>query len=550
MAIEVLNLSELDSVKVQQSFAFIRDLTQEEHPSLEVRQGVLADHLILPSAEHAVAKQEEIDRVRRSNSLATIIEDPALADDDITDKTVSNYLITRKLGQAAVGEITIVVSKLSSVTIPNGAIFEGNGKQFQTTTVYTARTSAENVQSDSDRVLVPTGTGNNYSFTIVVTAVEEGVAGQLPKDTALTPRTQVVNFVRAFAASDFLGGRDSESNSALLDRVALGLSAKVLSGRSNMRSLLREQFPDVVSDSIIGYGDVEQQRDQRSLFPLSFGGRVDWYVRTRDLPQQVGLTLSATLIAKGSDNRGTWQFGVGRDVAPGFYDIVSIRLPDSAEVAGSYTITQEIRDLDMNPIAGELLPDAVGLREGAFSRYQATVIQFKDTDTDVSSLTVGDTKNYAVTLRAMPDIAAIQSYVGGRDSRNYAGDVLVRAAIPCFVSLAFTIQAPAGATLPDPFAIQDELATYVNSLGFCGRLPASALSDLIHNHLAAKVHLSAIDMNGQIFRPDGSIRHLRNTEVLIIPDESENMLTSRTVCFVLDPADVIISAATVNVPSN
>ena len=547
MGIEVLSLSELDSDKVQQSFDFIRELTQEEHPNLEVRQGVLADHLLLPSASHAVAKQEEIDRVRRSNSIAAINADPTLADEEITDKTVSNYLLTRKTGQAAVGNVTIVVSKLLSVTVPNGAVFEGNGKQFQTTTVYTARTSQENVQGENDRVLSPTGDGN-YSFTITVTAVVQGVAGEISKDTTLVPQTQIANFVKSFAASDFLGGQDAETNTQLMSRVDLGLSAEVLSGRNNMTSLLSGSFPSLVSDSIIGFGDVEQQRDQRSLFPLSFGGRVDWYVRTRDLPQQVGLTISATLIAKGSDNRGTWQFGVGRDVAPGFYDVFSIRLPSSTEVAGTYDITKEVRSLDTTPVAGELLPDVVSLQEGAFSRYQATVVQFKDTDTDVTSMTLGDTQDYAVTLRAMPDIAAIQTQVGGRGSRNYAGDVLVRATIPCFVSVAFTIQAPAGAELPEPFAIQDDLATYVNSLGFCGRLPASALSDIIHNHLASKVHVSAIDMNGQIFRPDGSVRHLRDTEVLIIPDESENMLTSRTVCFILNPEDVVISAATVNIP--
>ena len=547
MAIQVLSLSELDSDKVQQSFDFIRDLTQEEHPNLEVRQGVLADHLILPSAEHAVAKQEEIDRVRRSNSIAAINADPLLADDDIVDKTVSNYLIDRQVGLTASGEMTIIVSKLQSVTVPSGALFEGSGKQFQTTTVYTARTSAENVQGTNDRVLSPTGDGN-YSFTITITALVEEVAGDISKDTTLVPQTQIVNFVKAFAASDFVGGRDEETNAQLMTRVDLGLSADVLSGRSNMSSFLFKQFPNLISDSIIGYGDVEMQRDQRSLFPLSFGGRVDWYVRTRALPQQVGTTISATLISKGVDNKGTWQFGVGRDVAPGYYDIFSIRLPSSTEVAGTYEITSEVRTMDTTAIAGELLPDVVGLNEGAFSRYTASIVQFKDADTDVSTKTVGDTQDYSVTIRSMPDIDDIQSAVGGRDARNYAGDVLVRAAIPCFVSVAFTLQGPAGATIPNSFNIKDDLASYVNALGFCGRLPASALSDIIHNYLSGKVHVSAIDMNGQIFRPDGTIRHLRDTEVLIIPDESENMLTSRTVVFVMDPEDVVISAATVNIP--
>jgi hypothetical protein len=148
----------------------------------------------------------------------------------------------------------------------------------------------------------------------------------------------------------------------------------------------------------------------------------------------------------------------------------------------------------------------------------------------------------------MNDVAEIQTLLGSRGSRNYAGDVLVKAAIPCFVSIAFTVQGKAGEPLPDANAIRTALSNYVNTLGFCGRLHASALSDIIHNFITGRVAVSAVDMFGQIRRPDGTVRNLRSSEVLVIPDEADRMVTARTVVFVLETADIKISAETVNIP--
>ena len=548
MTIEVQDLSELDPDAVQQAFESIKQLTQEEHPSLDLRRGVFSDTLLLPSSQHAAANQTEVDRVRRSNTLKGVEADPTLADDDIVDGLMSNYRIERRLGEEATGQITIVVSKLATVSIPNGAAFQASGNEFQTTVPYTARTSSENVQSATDRVLTPLGDGT-YSFTIDVTAVTEGTASLLTKDTSVIPQIQITNFVRSYTTSDFLNGRDTETNSELLLRVQQGLSTQALSGRSNMMALLTDNFTDTVSSSIIGFGDAEMVRDQRSIFPVSYGGRVDWYVRTRELPQRLALIKTATLVSKTVDGKGIWQLSLARDDAPGFYDVNTIVPTDVANFTGTYAITNEVRSIDDAAIDGELLPDIQVLAEANFSRYIATVVQFKDSDTSTTSLTEGvSTKDYDVTVRAMPQIDEIQTLMASRDHRNYAGDVLVRGIVPCFVSLAFTLEGQAGAVLPDLFDVKNSLAQYVNRLGFCGRLHASALSDVIHNFLQGKVNVSAIDMNAQILRPDGTMRSLRDFAILIIPDESANMVSARTVAFVLDPDEIAISAKTVNIP--
>ena len=85
MTITVQDLSELAEADVQQKYALVKQLLQELYPNLDMRRGVFADLVLLPSSQHATALAEEIDRVQRSSSLLAISEDPTLADDDIVD---------------------------------------------------------------------------------------------------------------------------------------------------------------------------------------------------------------------------------------------------------------------------------------------------------------------------------------------------------------------------------------------------------------------------------------------------------------------------------
>jgi hypothetical protein len=462
---------------------------------------------------------------------------------------MSNYRLVRKAGQNATGSITIVVDELETITIPNGASFEASGKSFATASSYAAKTAEENVVSETDRLLNAVGDGT-YTFTIEATAVDSGTSSMISKDTAVEPTTSIQNFVSAYATSDFVGGLNEETNTDLLQRQQEGVAARALSNRINMSAslLAYTDYEDTISNSVIGFGDVEMIRDQHSLFPLSYGGRADWYVRTRALPQSIGLTKVAVLVSVTSAGVGTWQFALDRDEAPGFYDVPIIRPTGSAEFSGSFTITTEVRGFDDTAIIGELTPDMESSLESAFSRYQTTVIQFADTEFDATGLSAGETRSYDITVRSMPQIDDIQNTMASRLVRNFAGDVLVKSAIPCFLSLSFTLHGKSGVTLPDANGIADALANYVNTIGFCGRLYSSSLSDIIHNFLTSKISVGAIDMFGQVLRPDGTILQLRDTEELVIPTEDGTLISGRTVNFILDPANVKISADTVVIP--
>lgn len=549
MSIEVTDLTNLDVTAVQQSQQTLAELLQEYNPTLDMKRGVLHDLLLYLGGILETKSQTEVDRLRRSMSLQAVQEDPTLAETDVVDAIASNYRVSRLVGGTTSGTVTVVIDSQVVFTLAIGTIFEAQGKQFHTEQAFTSRASAADVTTTTDRVLTPRGDGT-YSFDVEVVAAATGAAYDLSKNTLVLPNPSPSNFVTSYAASDFRGGSDTESNAELVSRLVYGLAAKALSGRINMSAAVRAetQFVRLVADSIVGYGDQEMLRDQHSIFPGSLGGRVDWYMRTQALPNSLGFTKTATLIDKTVDGYGTWQISFGRDEAPGFYEVTQIT-PLDRSYQGSYEITEDIRSEDLTALDNDgFLPDLVDWEESVYSRFQAVIIRFTDTDIETADLVEGvSTQDYSVTVKAMPLIGEAQDYAAGRDVRNVAGDILVKAPIPCFLQVSFNIELPPGQETPDVDQIADDLASLVNIYGFTGRLPASALADVVHNHLEGVASTSAIDMFGRIRRPDGVDRYLRSTELLEVPDEPDIMVSGRTVAFFLDPNDVAISVTTANV---
>jgi hypothetical protein len=550
VGIRVTELSELDSDLVNQEDELLAEMLQEDNPSINAKQGVFRDYLGHYGGVLGAKNQTEADRLRRSQSLREVQLDPGLADEDTVDNIASNYRVTRRAGTTAGGDVTMIVDTLAAMTVATGTVFEAQGKQFQTTQPFTARTTSADVVAANDRLLTPIGDGT-YSFQITVEALEDGSNGNLPKDTLFAVTPLPLNYVKSFASEDFIGGSDTESNQDLVDRFIEGMSAKAFSGRENMVAALKEQedFNNVVADSIIGLGDQEMLRDQHTIFPGSMGGRVDWYIRTQPLYRRYGVAKSAVLIEQTSDGFGIWQMSFGRDEYPGLYDVF-VQPSDDSSYTGSFEITEYIRAADMTELedGDGFLPDIVSALEATYSRFQSVVVRFKDDRTPSGSLTVGSSSaDYNVTVRAMPLIAEIQEYALRRRVRNVMGDLLVKAPVPCFLSLTFNIELRPGQAAPDTDEIAESLANLVNYYGFAGRLPASALSDAVHNYLEAGTGLSAIDMFGKILKPSGDVRFIRSTEVLEVPDEPAEMSTRRTVVFLLDPADVSISVLTADV---
>lgn len=520
---------------------------QVAFPNLDFRRGVFHDRILYLSAILAADEEDLIDRVQQSQSLLDIQSNPALADPALVDKVLSNFRISRRQGAVASGQIAVVVSALAPLTLSAGMIFTAGGIGLATTQVTAVRTDGAQVVSATDRVLSPQPDGT-YAFSFPAAATGVGVAGMLRRGAVVVPDQPPPFFVKAYVPADWTGGSDTETNAALMARLQAGIAAPGLSNRGNIVSLVQNnsQFAGVINMSIIGSGDPELSRARRGLFPISLPGYCDIYVRSATLSLQTTLSKTATLIGRAPQG-GIWQFSLTATDAPGFYGVVQI-LPMGADPTSTgYGILSDVRGFDLSR-AG-MLPDIEAPLEAVFSSFQTSIIQFLDTDTVTAGLVPGTATNmYTVVTTRQPQLDQLQAYLSSRQRSSPSGDILVKGAVPCNLRISFDAYVSSGNQPPDTNALAQSLAQTVNGLGFAGRLFSSVLIDAMAALLPAGTALGAMDMFGQIRRPDGRIVSLRHPSVLVVPNDPGNYVTPRTVVFVLDPADVSITVVTLDTP--
>lgn len=538
MALEIASLTELDTAKIDAMFATFTQLMQERHPDAELTRGVFHDLVIYFNSVLNAAIRENIDRVLASNSLQQINVNPALADDALVDKVLSNFNLTRDTGARAVGEVTMTLNLPQQTAISAGVTFSADGIQFRPTMTFTALPPGKKAVEDNEREMLAVGDGT-YAITILAQAVAVGAAGNIRRGTKLVSDTIINNSSSAYASSDFVNGAEPLSNVDYIARLAPALASKTIGGRQNYVAAIRNQasFANIPHVSILGCGDPEQQRDQHGLFPISGGGKIDIYCHTNAGAQEREHLLPATYMGPAAG--GTlWQVKITRDLVPGFYEVVRVVKPLD-ETSTGYEIVRDERAVDYDDT--DFVPDLRG-PEGVYTRYQTAVMQFVDTDTSPTGLTATvDTALYSVTTASLPLIADIQDFFADRDNRTRSADVVVKAAVPCFTKISFDIRKDANAPEVDTGPIKAAVVAAIREIGFSGQLHASRISAAVQPFLSGRASVGAIDMFGRIRRPDGSVGYVRGSSVLQIPDDPLRLVTGRTTAFLVNESDISIS---------
>jgi hypothetical protein len=537
MGLEVQSLDELNPDLVEQSQAEFSELLQERYPEVELSRGVVHDVVaFLAGGVSGGVNQTEVNRVLEARSLLAIQENPELNDPEIVDAVLSNYMISRQIGTRAVGELTLVYEGDTSVVLSANAAYFAAGLEFRVDLPIVAIPPGNTPSGPGQRVLSPRGDGS-YEFTVPITAVDVGAAGNLKRNTQFVPEAIPIRFVTSFAANDLIGGSETEDNDSLITRLDEGIPAKVMQGRQNIIALLKDQtvFADTLHYSIIGYGDPEMERDQHWIFPVSGGGRVDIYARTNETPRGLNIRKDCVLVDKpGTD--GIWQFTLRRDDAPGFYQVEQVRRPDDPTDVAGFAVTSDERGYDFGD--DTFRPDIQHAVEAAYTRYQTAVIRFLDTETSVDDIPLGTEAEYVVAVQTMPLIAELQIFSVSLDHSNLMADVLVKAAVPCFLSINCDIIKDVDETAPLLDPIKNDLAVMVNNLDFPGVLYASQVTDLIHNYLSGSMAVGLVDMHGMIRRPDGTMAVIRDKTELWIPESPSTLVTPRTTTFILYAEDI------------
>ena len=549
MSLRITNFDELDTTRVQELLALFSNWMQEKHPEVELSRGVFHDLVLYFNSVLNAALRENISRVLQSNSLLSITQNPAIADDTLVDRVLSNFNVTRESGETSVGEAMIVVKKNITTQISSGIRFTAGGVSFfPSATFVGVPDGSADASLTNARVMVPAQNGT-YAFKIPVVAYFAGAAGNITKGATLVPDVAPSNVSAIFAAVDFIKGADPLTNAEYIAKLASGMAAKTVGGRKSFSALIRAQpeFKITRHISVVGFGDPEQRRDQRGLFPISGGGRVDIYVQTHDIAQRIDHLLPARCIGPADPAvaaAGTvWEIVINRDLYPGFYAVTRVaQIPANAAAAAAlreYTITQNNAGLRLN--SEEYKPDIMNVFESAFTRYKTAVVRFIDTDTQSSAVNVGDTANYLLTTIGMPLVGQMQDFLSGNDVRCRTADVVVRAAVPCFTSIGFKVRRSATEPDPDFAAMKNDIVSAVARLGFSGELSASTITAAVAPYLTGQQSINAIDIFGKLLRPDGTVVYLRDPERIIVPTDTANMVSAKTVVFLTSVDDIEIA---------
>ena len=171
-----------------------------------------------------------------------------------------------------------------------------------------------------------------------------------------------------------------------------------------------------------------------------------------------------------------------------------------------------------------------------------------DTETDASSLAIGDKQTYDIRVINSNYIKELQDYLGSRDIRCFGADVLLKAPIPCFVQISMTVNKTAGDVDPDVSAMKNSIAAVVNGTGFIGRLDSSRILEATAGYIQNNISITDLNLLGRILTPDYGTTWLRSDDSLIVPTTAGPMVSAKTVQFFVSPEDISISVQT-NIPT-
>lgn len=301
--------------------------------------------------------------------------------------------------------------------------------------------------------------------------------------------------------STFTGGVVSETTQELLERAQSGVNAGVVTGRDNIRELLRRQEHNVLDAQVFGMGDDLQLRDAVNNAGLSSGGRLDVYVKTAPIPIISEVTLAGT-----KDSNGVWTVVIPADSYPGAFGVLSVIYNGVEQNTG---ITHVLGYDPQGP--WPLIESALHAR---YSQYQTLSIQFENMSVD-SSLTDA---NFVVRVVHMPGVGALQDYLNDPGIRSHAFDHVLKGGIPIVTEVDVEIEYARGISPPSVVDLQQSVADTINlSLIGVEALYTSDVAVACRVIFPEGVVRMPINLRGRIFMPDGTVVHTSSQNHLKAP---------------------------------
>lgn len=539
-----INLSDLQVDKIEEAKRWFLAILSEKYPNLSFSSGVFSGFVIDPCSILAAALNKKIQILADSLSLEKLLQNLSGYDIETVDNLLLNFGVKRRHASFAEGVVYIILSASVSTTINANTLFETyTGISFFAKETVTA--VPEN-PGPNEILLEPFGP--YYRFPVPVKAIYPGSNGNVLKNTQFFCRTPISRLYNIVAASDFSGGSDEESPSEAAKRITISKSAAVLGNSYQLLNLIKlvgiqeniSEFNHIVDVNIVGPNFLEMTRDQRTIFPISLGGKVDIYVKRDRLTTDI-ITAEALLIGITDEGDGVWRVNLTREQSEGVYRVLAV-YPSSRISGDSFEITQIARDFDIEDVPYEFVPDIEEAKEAVFSCFQTISVIFIDDQTEVSPGEIGNrTQNYNLQIEYSPSVASLQSYLGSNDVRPPFLDILVKGCAPARLNLTITLSRRI--TADKERDIKAAIVSYVNKLPIGRTLYHSDIISSFVSLLPPDVSVKSISSSAVIQGFDDTYQTINSgsNAYLEIPTDYSKNISKNTVGWFSDESNITIS---------
>lgn len=499
----------------------------ENYPNIDTAPGTVFSELVIKMAAYLQNPIfNQLTELNQANAIAEVLSSTADTYSSAIDAIASNYNTSRFAGRKSQGKLKVYLSGNSNIYINSGFIFLQPVIKLNYVVNSSYVITSNPTQANHIRLIQQ---GSLYYFIIPVEAENVGTEYQLSDKTKLSLGSGLTlnNFIEAEAYGNFTSGLPIDTDKILISKFQQSLANKTLLSKYSILSKLKETFP-IQTLSIIGANDPEMTRSKHNIFGLSTAGKVDVYIRSSLGIETNRVTKSATY----NSSTGKWDLTLTADDAPGFYRIISIvptQATSSSNVVSGTLLYSTSFNYDSTKSAQ--VNDIYTIAEGRFSTYQTCAVAIEYTGT-AAEIAAG-TRDFDILVSNQPYLAEIQNTFLDPDNRIACADYLVKAALPCFASVALKVYRRNPTVELPVNLIKQDIFKYINSLDFGDTLLASKLIDICHNYDITHVELP-VRLSGSIIGLDNSITEIQSNNELSIPTNLAKGISSNTTLFFAD----------------
>jgi hypothetical protein len=501
----------------------------QNYTDIETGPGSVISELLIKLASTVHNEQYNyISLLSQANTVSEVLASPEETYLPAIDLLASNYNTVRSTGIKARGKLKVTVANSYGIGVYEGTAFlqSSLGLSYYPTQSFTVTPGAI-IATDQ----LPLREANGlYFFIIDVEAENPGPEYQLSSGTVLALRTatDIVGFVKAEAYGNFSTGKSPETDKELIAKFKTNLGSTRFESAIGIANRFSREFSGFQYLSVCGANDDEMKRSKQNALGLSTFGKADVYVRSSLGPEVKFFEKEARKTAA-----NTWEILIANTDVPGFYQIKSIT-PVVPDVNIGGTLVFKLPEFDYAIYPGERNNEITNKIDARFTKYQTAKVTFNYSDP--AGLAVNEKAMFNVQVTYQPNILEMQDMLLRDDYRIACADYLVKAVVPCMVSLKLNIIKKRPTDTYESLNLQQlkkDLFGYVNTIPIGQDLQASNIIDICHNYDIRRVDLP-IEMSGVIFCPDGSVIELEGDDTLAIPQELPRGVTSKTTAFFID----------------